>query len=78
VYSYNGAGANINYLTTSPLEGNRSTLSAEPADQPLSVEDYVTTVYHLLGIDASKSLMSPGDRPQPIVLNGSVAQGLLA
>jgi hypothetical protein len=38
----------------------------------------VTTVYHLLGIDAAKSLMSPGDRPQPIVTNGSVATGLLA
>jgi hypothetical protein len=53
-------------------------LAAEPADSPLSVEDYVTTVYHLLGIDASQSLMSPGDRPQQIVMNGNVAQGLLA
>lgn len=53
-------------------------LAAEPADQPLSVEDYVTTVYHLLGIDANKPLMSPGDRPQRIVTDGSVAQGLLA
>jgi hypothetical protein len=53
-------------------------LAAEPADSPLSVEDYVTTVYHLLGIDASQSLMSPGDRPQQIVMNGAVAQGLLA
>ncbi|MEI8212397.1 MAG: DUF1501 domain-containing protein [Planctomycetota bacterium] len=60
------------------IYGASDGLAAEPADQPLSVEDYVTTVYHLLGIDASKSLMSPGDRPQPIVLNGSVAQGLLA
>ncbi|MFN7876083.1 MAG: DUF1501 domain-containing protein [Pirellula sp.] len=53
-------------------------LAAEPADSTLSVEDYVTTVYHLLGIDASQSLMSPGDRPQQIVMNGNVAQGLLA
>ncbi|MBU6172757.1 MAG: DUF1501 domain-containing protein [Planctomycetes bacterium] len=57
--------------------GSSDALAAEPADQPLSVEDYVTTVYHLLGIDASKSLMSPGDRPQPIVMNGKVAKGLL-
>ncbi len=35
-------------------------LAAEVADQPLSVEDYSTTLYHLLGIDAHKSLMSPG------------------
>ena len=53
-------------------------LAAEPASQALSVEDYMTTVYHLLGIDAHKSLMSPGDRPQQIVMNGQVVRGLLA
>ncbi len=53
-------------------------LAAEPADNPLGVEDYITTVYHLLGIDGAKSLMSPGDRPQPIVTNGKVVHGLLA
>ena len=60
------------------IHGASDALAAEPADNPLSVEDYVTTVYHLLGIDAAKSLMSPGDRPQPIVTNGTVARGLLA
>jgi hypothetical protein len=53
-------------------------LAAEAADRPLSVENYATTVYHLLGIDASQSLMSPGDRPQRIVTDGEVEQGLLA
>ncbi len=53
-------------------------LAAEPADSPLCVEDYVTTVYHLLGIDANKALMSPGDRPQAIVMNGKVVRGILA
>ena len=60
------------------IHGSSDALAAEPADAPLSVEDYVTTVYHLLGIDASASLMSPGDRPQPIVLNGTIARDLLA
>jgi hypothetical protein len=60
------------------IYGASDALAAEPADTPLSVEDYITTIYHLLGIDANKSLMSPGDRPQPIVMNGSVAKGLLA
>ncbi len=60
------------------IYGASDALAAEPADNPLGVEDYITTVYHLLGIDASKSLMSPGDRPQPIVTNGKVVQGLLA
>jgi hypothetical protein len=58
--------------------GASDNLAAEPKDSPLSVEDYVTTVYHLLGIDAKKSLMSPGDRPQQIVMNGNVVKGLLA
>ena len=60
------------------IYGASDALAAEPADNPLGVEDYITTVYHLLGIDAAKSLMSPGDRPQPIVTNGKVVQGLLA
>jgi uncharacterized protein (DUF1501 family) len=58
--------------------GSSDGLAAEPANNPLSVEDYATTVYHLLGIDAHKDLMSPGDRPQQIVMNGKVVRGLLA
>lgn len=58
--------------------GASDALAAEPADKPLSVEDYSTTLYHLLGIDANKQLMSPGDRPQAIVMNGKVVNELLA
>ncbi len=58
--------------------GASDALAAEPADNPLSVQDYSTTLYHLLGIDARKDLMSPGDRPQAIVMNGQVVQSLLA
>jgi uncharacterized protein (DUF1501 family) len=53
-------------------------LAAEPVKTPLSVEDYAHTIYHLLGIDAKKDLMSPGNRPQQIVMNGQVVKGLLA
>lgn len=60
------------------VHGASDALAAEPADNPLSVEDYVSTVYHLVGIDASKDLMSPGSRPQAIVMNGKVEQRLLA
>jgi len=60
------------------IYGASDGLAAEPKDNPLSVEDYITTVYHLLGIDAHKALMSPGDRPQPIVTGGKVVRGLLA
>jgi uncharacterized protein (DUF1501 family) len=58
--------------------GSSDTLAAEPADEPLSVEDYVSTVYHLVGIDSTKDLMSPGSRPQAIVMNGKVESKLLA
>jgi hypothetical protein len=58
--------------------GASDALAAEPARTPLSVEDYAFTVYHLLGIDPRKDLMSPGNRPQAIVMNGKIARGLLA
>jgi hypothetical protein len=58
--------------------GASDALAAEPAKTPLSVEDYAHTVYHLLGIDANKDLMSPGNRPQQIVTNGQVVKELLA
>ena len=60
------------------LSDIRHALAGEPADNALSVEDYTTTIYRLLGIDARKDLMSPGDRPQAIVMNGNVVQDLLA
>ena len=58
--------------------GASDALAAEPASSPLGVEDYAHTIYHLLGIDARKDLMSPGDRPQAIVMNGKLVKGLLA
>jgi uncharacterized protein (DUF1501 family) len=58
--------------------GASDALAAEPAKTPLSVEDYAHTLYHLIGIDARKDLMSPGNRPQEIVMNGSVVKGLLS
>ena len=58
--------------------GASDALAGEVDRDALSVEDYATTLYHLLGIDAHKDLMSPGDRPQQIVLGGRVAEGLLA
>ena len=58
--------------------GASDPLAAEPISSPLAIEDYAHTIYHLLGIDARKDLMSPGDRPQAIVTNGKLVKGLLA
>jgi len=50
---------------------------SEPENEPLSVEDYAATIYHLLGIDYEKNLMA-GSRPVKIVKDGEVIKGLLA
>jgi hypothetical protein len=59
------------------IYGSSDALAAEPASDPLTVENYAHTVYHLLGINARSQLMSPGDRPQAIVMNGEVVSKLL-
>jgi uncharacterized protein DUF1501 len=58
--------------------GASDALAADPAKNALCVEDYAHTLYHLIGIDARKNLMSPGNRPQQIVMNGNAVKGLLA
>ncbi len=50
----------------------------EPEDVALSIEEFAATVYHLIGIDAGKELMAPGNRPIEIVKDGRVVPELLA
>jgi hypothetical protein len=58
--------------------GASNATAAEPADDPVSPADLAATVYHQLGIDASRELMAPGDRPIEIVKDGRVIRELLA
>lgn len=58
--------------------GSSNATASEPAEDPLSVEDWATTIYHCLGINANKELMAPGGRPIEIVEGGRVRSGLLA
>jgi uncharacterized protein (DUF1501 family) len=58
--------------------GASDATASEPEDDPLSVEDLASTVYHCLGIDPDKELMSPGSRPIEIVKDGQVRKELLA
>ena len=58
--------------------GASDAIAAEPQDNPLTVEDLATTVYHCLGIVADKELMAPGNRPVEIVDGGRVREDLLA
>jgi uncharacterized protein (DUF1501 family) len=58
--------------------GKSDATATEPEEDGLTVEDLAHTVYHCLGIDADKKLMSPGDRPIDIVREGHTRKDLLA
>jgi uncharacterized protein (DUF1501 family) len=60
------------------IYGKSDATATEPEDDGLTVEDLAHTVYHCLGIDAEKKLMSPGDRPIDIVREGKTRKELLA
>ncbi|HUR55771.1 MAG TPA: DUF1501 domain-containing protein [Gemmataceae bacterium] len=58
--------------------GKSDATATEPEEDALTVEDLAHTVYHCLGIDADKKLMSPGDRPIDIVREGHTRKELLS
>jgi uncharacterized protein (DUF1501 family) len=58
--------------------GTSNATWTEPDDVALSVEDWANTMYHLIGIDAGKELIAPGNRPIEIVKGGRVLKELLA
>ncbi|MFP6659765.1 MAG: DUF1501 domain-containing protein, partial [Pirellulales bacterium] len=57
--------------------GSSNSIASEPEENPLTVEDWATTIYSRLGIVADKELMSPGDRPIEIVNGGKVRKELI-
>jgi uncharacterized protein (DUF1501 family) len=57
--------------------GSSDPTASEPQDDPLTVEDLAYTVYHQLGIDPDKKLMSPGNRPVIIVDEGKLRKELI-
>ncbi len=58
--------------------GSSNATASEPEENPLSVQDWATTIYSCLGITADKELMAPGARPIEIVDGGKVVKELLA
>ena len=60
------------------IYGASDSTGAEPDSDPLVLEDLAATIYHQLGIDPDKRLISPGNRPIDIVHGGKVVRDLLA
>lgn len=58
--------------------GSSDATASEPENDPLTVEDWAMTVYHLIGINGEKKLMAPGSRPIDIVREGKIRKDLLA
>jgi uncharacterized protein (DUF1501 family) len=75
VFSIVLAGGGIKKGT---VYGSSDSTASEPENDALSVEDLATTVYHLLGINADKELMAPGNRPIEICDGGKVIKELVA
>ncbi len=65
-------------ITKGQIYGASDSVGAEPARDPVRVEDYLATCYWQLGIDSNKRLMAPGERPIDIVREGKVIKGLIA
>jgi hypothetical protein len=60
------------------VHGTSNSTGSDPDKDPLTVEDWATTIYNCLGIVGDKELMAPGDRPIEIVNGGEVRTALLA
>lgn len=57
--------------------GSSNSTASEPEEDPVRMEDVLTTVYHQIGINADKELMAPGDRPIEIIDGGEVVKDLI-
>lgn len=60
------------------VHGSSNETASEPQDDPVGIEDWGATIYHLLGIDHSKHLMAPGNRPVKIIDNGNIITNIVA
>ena len=64
-------------FTRGQIYGTSTATGAEPADNAVTVEDLMFTIYNQLGIDANKELVAFGTRPIEIINEGKLVNGLL-
>ena len=60
------------------VHGASDSLGGEEDGDGVGVADFATTIYHQIGIDPDRKLMSPGNRPVAIVDGGSVIDAILS
>jgi len=60
------------------VHGASDSLGGDVESDGVSVADFATTLYHQIGINADKKLMSPGNRPINICDGGTVLDAILA
>jgi Protein of unknown function (DUF1501) len=60
------------------IHGASDALGGEVDENGVTVQDFAKTIYHQIGINADKELMSPGSRPIEIVDGGQVLDAILA
>ena len=61
------------FLPDTPAVARPYCPDCEPDADPLSVEDYAATIFHQIGIEHHKYLITPGGRPQFIVKDFNAA-----
>jgi uncharacterized protein (DUF1501 family) len=59
------------------IYGSSNATAAEPDSDEVGPGDLFATLYQQLGIDHTKRLMAPGNRPIDIIRDGKVQPGLL-
>ncbi len=64
-------------ITRGQTYGASDAIASQPARNPVSLEDFLYTIYHQIGIDANDELLAFGTRPIEIVKGGKLVQGLL-
>jgi len=57
--------------------GSSNSTASEPEENPVRIEDVLTTVYQQIGINADKELMAPGGRPIEVIDGGEVVKDLV-
>jgi hypothetical protein len=64
-------------VTRGQIYGSSDSTASEPSHDAVTVESYLATVYHQLGINSEDRLMAPGNRPIDIVRDGRWVPGLV-